>query len=48
MPEERDAVSAVYADWPENAEGADTDAWPALPERSRYRRVCLIAFPMEW
>jgi len=53
--EERAAVDAVYDAWPSSdatraeGDGFRCEAWPALPERSSIRRVCLLTFPSdEW
>ena len=53
-PAEQEAVQAVYGAWPcatpQHGEGPGLrcDAWPALPERNRVRRVCLLTYPTEW
>jgi len=53
-PSEREAVNEVYAAWPsptpQHREGPHfrCTAWPALPERNRIRRVCLLTYPVEW
>jgi hypothetical protein len=48
QPEEREAIEAVYEEWPDAqrkaSEGRDfrCAAWAALPERNGIRRVCLL------
>ncbi len=51
--EEREAVDGVYDAWPSadpvhaSGPGFRCSAWPALPERSSIRRVCLLTFPAD-
>jgi hypothetical protein len=53
-PTEREATDAAYAAWPSptpqrrEASGFRCEAWPALPERNRIRRVCLLTYPTDW
>jgi hypothetical protein len=53
-PAEQEAADAAYAAWPsptpQRREGAGfrCEAWPALPERNRIRRVCLLTYPTDW
>jgi hypothetical protein len=52
-PEEQEAISAAYDAWPaaepvrRSAPDFTCVAWPALPERNRIRRVCLLTYPSE-
>lgn len=51
--EERGAVDGIYDVWPSadpihaTGPGFHCSAWPALPERSSIRRVCLLTFPAD-
>jgi len=50
-PEEQATIAAAYDAWPaaepvrRSAPDLTCVAWPALPERNRVRRVCLLTYP---